>query len=179
MSRYPGRSPPYVRIRVELCAARGKSGKLVKTYLSRSFTSPVSYEATLERLLSYFKSEDLPKSERTRLRKQLSEAMRKTKLDLPPDIDPKQLLAKRRKIAKSAVGRFSHKEILAVFKRIPIRDFNTYSGAIQRHLVRYLAHRNESSRGVLRKQGLRWSTYVPGKARSLFAGRKYSRAKKQ
>lgn len=176
--RYPGRSPAYVRIRIELCAARGKSGSLVKTYLSRSFTSPVPFEATLARLLLYFNSEDLPKSERTKLRKQLHEAMRKTKLDLPPGIDPKQLLAKRRQVAAAVAQRFSQKEILAVLKRIPLRDFNTYDGVTQRYLVRYLAHREESARGVLRKRGLRWSSYTPGKPHSLFAERKYRRAKR-
>ena len=171
--RYPGRSPAYVRIRIELCAARGKSGNLVKTYLSRSFTSPVGFESTLDQLLWVFRSKDLPKPERTKLRKQLHEAMRKTRLDLPPDIDPKQLLAKRRQVAKTAAERFSQKEILAVLKRIPLRDFNTYDAVTQRYLVRYLAHREESARGVLKQRGLRWSDYTPGKPRSLFVGRKY------
>lgn len=177
MSRYPGRSPAYVRIRIELCAARGKSGNLVKTYLSRSFVSPVSFELTITQLLEHFNSKQLTDPESRKLHKQLHEAMRKSRLDLPPDIDPKQLLAKRRMLAQSAVERFSHKEILAVLKRIPLRDFNTYDGVTQHYLVHYLAHRKESARGVLRKRGLRWSAYKPGKPRSLFDGRKSRHAK--
>lgn len=170
-SRYPGRSPAYVRIRVEYCAARGKSGSEVKAYLSRSFSSPDNFEVTLDKLYKAFGSGPMPPRELQTLRRQIREAKRKSRADLPPEVDLDILLKKRKVIAQDAKQRFTDEEMLKVLERVPLRDFQTYRAAIQRHLVRYLAHGNRTSNTQLRKNGLKWSTYKPGNAKSLFGGK--------
>lgn len=173
---YPGRAPAYVRIRIEYCAARGEKNQ-VKTYMSRCFTSPYDYEGTVNALLSYYDSDALTKAERRKLHTQLREAKRRERADIPHEVDFDQLLAKRRQIAKSTAQRFKHKDLLKVFKRVPMRDFNTYRATVQRYLVRYLAQGNKTAKDELFNMGMRWTTYEPGKPQSLFRGKK--RAKRR
>lgn len=179
MSRkYPGRAPAYVRIRIELCASRGKSGNTAKTYLSRSFVAPDSFEKTYMALLGLYGMDEPTKRELAKLSREIREAVRRSKADIPKDVDLDTLMAKRKRIAEDAARRFKPKDLNVVFKRIPLRDFQTYPARVQRYLVQYLAHGRETARTELTRMGLRWRTYVPGKPRSLFRGRKRASSKR-
>ena len=165
-----------MRIRVEYCAARGESGNYVKSYLSRSFVSPLNFEETLVSLFQHYGVSKMSRDVLAKLRTQVRVAQRRSKADLPQEIGIEQIMAKRRHIAKSA-RRFKPKELLAVFERVPLRDFNTYRPLFQSYLVRYLAHRDEKARSLLRGYGLQWKTYTPGKAATLFGGKKGAKAR--
>jgi len=168
-----------VRIRIELCASRGKGGNQAKTYLSRSFTSPEGFEETLAALLGLYGTANLTKAESTVLKRQLQEAMRRSKADIPGDVDLDVLMKKRAQLAQHAKGRFKYAELSKVFERVPLRDFQSYGATVQRYLVQYIVHNNETARTELKRMGLRWRTYKKGKPHSLFGGRKRKRAQKE
>lgn len=179
MRQYAGRSPAYVRIRVELMASRGKRGNEARTYLSRSFISPHGFEETMLKLLETYGGGDLTKTDTKKLRVQIREALRRSKADIPPETDLKQIMAKRKQLAAAAEKRFRQKDLVIVFKRIPQRDFERYSASIKGYLIRYLVHKNETARSALRHQGLQWKTYVPGKPTSLFLSKQRGKKRAQ
>lgn len=166
--KYSGRAPAYVRLRVEYCASRISHGNAVKTYLSKSFVLPGNYMDAVLSLIDLYNAPPLTYQEEQRLRKAVRRVERQALEDLPPDIDLDQLIAKRKQVAKRIKMRFKQDDLVKVFKRIPLRDFQTYPGSIQRHLVKMLAYKDKLARVRLTDRGFRWSTYIKGKPETLF-----------
>lgn len=131
---------------------------------------------TLDKLHSCFNAPLMLKRERQRVVKAVQDADRRSRADLPSDLELQKLLRKRKQLVEWKAPHLTQKDMAKVLKRIALRDFNYYPPRVRHHLIRYLVHRNETSRHWLFRKGVRWGKYEPGKPRSLFTG-KYIKSK--